>query len=440
LWDRAHPARDSAKAVLVPGSLSAMAALLETYGTMSWEQVLAPAIRYAEEGYVMTPGRSRALAGSDLKQSPYGASIFYKNGEPWLAGEVLKQPQLAETLRTIAAEGPGVFYGGALAERFVQYFQDNGGILTVKDFADYRALWREPLKTTYRGYEVYGHPPGSGGMTVLQALNVLERFDLSAMEHNSPEFVHLVAEVLKLAFVDDDAYNTGKNHAEVPLDRLLSKDYAKDQAARVNPNQAQFYPPARAGAGYQADGTINHVIVDRDRNVVSMTQTGMHVRLGVPGTGVFFNSDMTYFSVEPGDVNVIEPAQRPRLVMSPTIAFRNGEPFLALGAGGGWTINQTVLQVLLRAIDFEMDASAAVKAPRFVLRYLENSIPYLPGTDLDLEPAFPVPARAALEGRGHRLRGDGGNFGGVTAIKIYPRSGTLSGTVDPRREGQAVGW
>ena len=440
LWDRAHPARDSIKAVLIPGTLSAMAALLDEHGTLSWEQVLAPAIRYAEEGYVMTPRRSNSLGNSALRESPYGASIFYRNGRPWPAGEVLKQPETAETLKAIAADGPALFYGGALAERFAEYFQDNGGILTVKDFADYRARWREPLKTTYRGYDVYSHPPGSGGMTVLQALNVLERFDIPSLEHNSPEFIHLVSEVLKLAFVDDDAYNSGKDYAEIPLDRLLSKDYAAEQAARVDPARAQFYPPVRPGSLYQADGTINHVIVDREHNIVALTHTGMHTRVGVPGTGVFFNSDMTYFSVDPQDVNVIEAGQRPRLVMSPTIAFRDGKPVFALGAGGGWTINQTVLQVLLRAIDFGMDAGEAVKAPRFVLRYLRNAIPYMPGTDLDLEPALSESTRATLVEKGHRLRGFGGNFGGVTAVTIYPGSGALSGTVDPRREGQAVGW
>ena len=439
LWDRAHPARDSFKAVLIPGTLSAMAAMLEEHGTLSWKEVLAPAIRYAEEGYVMTPRRSSSLGGRPLNEMPYGASIYYKNGRPWPAGEVLKQTDMAETLRAIAADGPDIFYGGALAERFAEYFQANGGILTVQDFADYKARWSEPLKTTYRGYEVYSHPPGSGGMTVLQALNVLENFDIPSLEDNSPEFIHLVSEVLKLAFVDDDAYNTGKDYAEIPLDRLLSKDYAEEQAARFDPTQAQFYPPVRPGSLYQADGTINHVIVDKDHNVVSLTHTGMHVRVGVPGTGVFFNSDMTYFSVDPQDVNVIEAGQRPRLVMSPTIAFRDGEPYFALGAGGGWTINQTVLQVLLRALDFGMDAEEAVKAPRFVLRYLRNAIPYMEGTDLDLEPVLSESIRATLKEKGHRLRGFGDNFGGVTAIKVYP-SGTLSGTVDPRREGQAAGW
>jgi len=414
--------------------------LLEGYGTMSWPQVLAPAIEYAEQGFAITPKTRGQYAGSNMERYPYGASLFFKNGEAVPVAEVLKQPDLAKTLKAIAAGGPKVFYGGALAEQFVDYFQRNGGILTVKDFAGYRALWKEPITATYLDYDVYCPPPGSGGMTILETLNTLEQFDLPALEHNSADFIHLVVEALKLAFVDDDAYNTGKDHAKIPLQRLFSKAYAREQAARIDRSRAQFYPPVRPGTAKQSDDTINHVVVDKDHNVVTMTQTAMHSMIAVPGTGVSFNQGMVYFSLDPEDVNLIEARQRPRFVMSASIVMRHGEPYFALGAGGGWTIPQTILQVLVRALALDMDAHQAVTAPRFVLNYLGNSIPYMPGTDLQLERGVPESARAALVERGHRLSQAEGGFGGLSAIKVYPRSGVLSGGADPRQEQKAAGW
>ncbi len=447
LWDRSHPARDSFLAPLVPGSLAGWAALLDEYGSMSWAEVLAPAIRYAEEGFVVTPAVQRAFAtsgfGADVARYPYGAGIFFQDGEARSVGDVLKQPDLARTLRAVAEGGPEVFYGGAVGETIVSFFAENGGILTLEDFAGYRARWQEPLSTSYRGYEVFSQPPGGSGMTVLQTLNILERFDVAALEHNSPEFVHLLAEAMKLAFVDEDAFNTGKEDVPVPLDRLLSPEYAAEQAARVDIGRAQFHERRQPGSGVpdSVEHTTHHTVVDRDHNVVTMTQTLMlPAGVVVPETGVIFNNGMSYFSLDEGDINLIEGGQRPRFVMSPTLVTRGGQPYLALGSAGGWTIPQTILQVLVRALDFGMDAAEAVDAPRFVVRYLENSIPYLPGTDLVLEREFGEEVGEALAARGHRLRFPAARLGMLNAIRIWPRSGALSGGPDRRREGHAAGW
>jgi gamma-glutamyltranspeptidase/glutathione hydrolase len=446
LWDRAHPARDSFVAPLVPGNLAGWAAILDTYGTMKWPQILAPAIEYAEQGFpvtaaVNTPFRDGGF-GAAVARYPYGAGIFFKNGAPWPVADVLRQPDLAKTLRAIAEGGPATFYGGALAEQFAAYFQENDGILTVKDFAGYQARWLEPLSITYRDYLVHSQPPGGSGLTILQALNILEQFDLASLEHNSPEFIHLVAEALKLAFVDEDAYNTGKDHAKIPLDRLLSKDYGRAQAARIDRAQAQFHPAARRTPVKPTfQHTTHHTVADRHRNVVTITQTLMlPAGMVVPGTGVIFNNGMSYFSTDPQDVNFVEAGQRPRFVMSPTIVMRHGQPYFALGAAGGWTIPQTILQVLLRALDFDMDAQAAVSAPRFVVRYLGNSIPYMPGTDLVLERGFAEATKKGLQAKGHRLPEPADRLGMLNAIKIYPRTLVLSGGADARREGQAAGW
>jgi len=446
LWDRAHPARDSFVAPVVPGHLAGWASLLERYGTMSWRQVLAPAIEYAERGFAVTPAVSSPFAdpgfGGAVGRYPYGASIFFKDASPRPPADVLKQPDLARTLEVIAADGPAAFYGGALAARIVEFFRSNGGILALEDFAEYRARWVEPLSTTYRDMVVYSQPPGGSGMTVLQALNILECFDLAALEHNSVPFVHLIAEALKLAFADEDAFNTGKDHARIPLERLLSKQYAKQQAGRIDRSRAQFLPPVLRGRHTPGvEHTTHHTVVDRDRNVVSITQTLMlPAGMVVPGTGIIFNNGMSYFSLDPDDPNRVEGGQRPRFVMSPTIVMRHGTPYFALGSAGGWTIPQTIVQVLVRALDFGMDAHEAVAAPRFVLRYVGNSIPYMPGTDLVLERGFPEEAARQLAALGHRLPEPARRLGMLNAIKIYPRLGVLSGGADARREGHAAGW
>ena len=447
LWDRTHPARDSFMAPLVPGNLAGWAALLEEYGSMSWAEVLAPAIEYAEGGFAVTPAVNGPFGtsgfGADVARYPYGASIFFKGGKPWPVGEVLKQPDLAKTFQAVAESGPEILYGGALAETVVDFFQSNGGILTVEDFANYRARWSEPLAITYRGYTVYSQPPGGSGMTVLQALNILEQFDVAALEHNSEEFIHLVAEAMKLAFVDEDTWNTGKDYADIPLDRLLSKEYAAQQAARIDLSRAQFHAAVRpeSDAPTAVEHTTHHTVVDKDHNVVTITQTLMlPAGVVVPETGIIFNNGMSYFSLDPEDVNLIEGGQRPRFVMSPTLVTRYDKPYFALGSAGGWTIPQTILQVLVRALDYEMDAPAAVTAPRFVVRYLANSIPYMDGTDLVLEKDFSDEVREALNARGHRLREPPSRIGMLNAIKIYPGSGVLSGGPDKRREGHAAGW
>ena len=407
LWDRTHPARDSFMAPLVPGNLAGWAALLDGYGSKSWREVLAPAIEYAEDGFAVSPAVHGPFGssgfGADVARYPYGASIFFKGGRPWPVGEVLKQPDLANTFRKVAEGGPEVFYGGALAETVVDFFGANGGILTVEDFANYRARWSEPLSTTYRGYTVYSQPPGGSGMTVLQALNILEQFDVGALEHNSEEFIHLVAEAMKLAFVDEDTWNTGKDYADIPLERLLSKEYAAQQAERIDLSRARFHAAVRPEGGVPAavEHTTHHTVVDKDHNVVTITQTLMlPAGVVVPETGVIFNNGMSYFSLDADDVNLIEGGQRPRFVMSPTIVTRYEKPYFALGSAGGWTIPQTILQVLVRALDYEMDAPAAVTAPRFVVRYLANSIPYMEGTDLVLEKDFDDAVREALNAKG----------------------------------------
>jgi gamma-glutamyltranspeptidase/glutathione hydrolase len=242
-----------------------------------------------------------------------------------------------------------------------------------------------------------------------------------------------VAETEKLGFLDDDRYNAGKAGATIPLGKLISKEYAAEQRGRINRSKAQFYQPiSPSTVSTLGEHTNHHTVVDKDHNIVTITQTLMYASgVAVPGTGLFLNNGMCYFSLEPNDVNRVEGGERPRFVMSPTIMFRHDKPYFATGAAGGWTIPQTILQTILNVIDFKLDASRAAGGPRFILRYLENSIPYVPGTDLAIDAGIAADVRKELEARGHRLIGgaeDGGAGTNVlNLILIDPKSGALWG-------------
>lgn len=439
LWDFAKRATDGYLAPVVPGILAGWAALHDRYGTMSWAQLLAPAIEYAEKGFPVTPALARQMASGDfgkVQQYPYGRGLFTKpGGEPYQGGDIWIQKDLAATLRVIAAKGPAEFYKGEIAKKIAQHLRENGGLITEEDLAAYEAQWSQPISTTYRGYNVLVPRPGSSGMTILQWINVLEGFDLESMGRNSADYIHTVAEVEKLGFLDDDRYNTGKAGASIPLEKLLSKQYAAEQRAKIDRAKAQYYPAfSPSTVSTVGEHTNHHTVVDKDHNIVTITQTLMYPSgVAVPGTGLFLNNGMCYFSLEPTDPNRVEGGQRPRFVMSPTIVFRFDKLYFATGAAGGWTIPQTILQTILNIIDFKLDVGRAAAGPRFILRYLSNSIPYVPGTDLSVDAGISVAVRKELEARGHRIipprepdaSGSGANT--LNTILIDPKTGALWG-------------
>jgi gamma-glutamyltranspeptidase len=441
LWDFSKRATDGYLAPLVPGMVAGWAAMHERYGRLPWKTLFESAIEYAEQGFPVTPAVTRAMSTGEMskvRRYTTGRQIFTKDGEPWQAGEMWKQPDLARTLRAIATGGAAEFYKGETGKRLVGHLQANGGVMTLDDLAAYQAAWSDPISSTYRGHLVQTHGPGSSGMTILQWLNVLEGFDLERLGRNSADYVHLVVETEKLGFLDDDRYNTGKKSKAIPLARLVSKEYAAEQRARLDHAKAQYPAPHRPSTTSSfGNETHHHTVVDRDHNIVTMTQTLMYpAGVVVPGTGIFLNNGMCYFSLDPGDPNYIEGGMRPRFVMSPTIVFRGDRPLLAIGAAGGWTIPQTILQTILNVVDFRLEIGRAAGYPRFILRFLENSIPYVPGTDLSLEGTFPEHVRKALEARGHRLIPgrdmEGGAPGNVlNAVVIDIRSGALWGSGNP---------
>lgn len=445
LWDFAKTSTDGYLAPVVPGILAGWAALHDRYGSMTWAQILAPAIDYAENGFPLTPAVAGQISSTDFGKVttyPYGRSVFSKPGGGLVqAGDIWVQKDLAETLKQIAAKGPMEFYKGEIAKKIAKHMGDNGGLITAADLAGYEARWSQPIETMYRGYRMETVRPGSSGMTILQDLNILEGYDLESMGRNSAEYIHTVAEVEKLGFLDDDEYNTGRKGAAVPLDKLLSKQYAETQRARVNAKQAQYYPPYRPSSVSQlGEHTNHHTVIDKNHNIVTITQTLMYPSgVVVPETGIFLNNGMCYFSLDSNDPNHVEGGARPRFVMSPVIVFRFDKPYFATGAAGGWTIPQTILQTILNLIDFRLTPDQAAAPPRFILRYLANSIPYVPGTDLTVDPGISEEVRKQLEARGHRIivpreNPAAGFTPTLNTIVIDPKTGALwSG-------GGAAGW
>ena len=438
LWDFSKAATDGYLAPLVPGILAGWAALHDRYGTMSWAQILAPAIDYAENGFPVTSAVAAQISSADfgkVTRYPYGHGLFTKpDGAPLAGGDIWVQKDLAQTLKAVAAKGPSEFYKGSIARKIAGHLRENGGLITEQDLAAYEAKWSKPVETTYRGYRVLTHRPGSSGMTVLQWLNVLEGFDLEAMGRNSAAYIHTVAEVEKLGFLDDDRYNDGKIGAEVPLEKLLSKEYAAGQRARIDSQKAQFYPPYRPSTVSRlGEHTNHHTVIDKNHNIVTMTQTLMYpAGVAVPETGLFLNNGMCYFSLDPNDPNRIEGGARPRFVMSPTIVFRFDKPYFATGAAGGWTIPQTILQTILNLIDFRLEPGKAAGGPRFIQRYLANSIPYVPGTDITLDTGISAEVRQQLTARGHRTIPPREDASGaatmiLNTILIDPKTGALWG-------------
>jgi gamma-glutamyltranspeptidase/glutathione hydrolase len=361
------------KSIMVPGAVAGWAAAVERFGTMSLKELMQPAIEYAENGFPVSPS-----LGSRLRLPVRGVSLLPEGTRPPEPGDLLVLKDLAETYRTIGNEGAGALYGGSIARRLVPEIQRNGGLLTLEDFASYKAEWKEPLSTSYRGHTVYSQPPGSSGMTILQSLNILEDWNVAQLGHNSVDFIHVMAEVQKMALADDDRYNTGKSYAKIPLDKLLSKPYAMRQALRLNLDQAQFYPAQ--GSLSRQTGTTHMAVADREGNVASLTQTTMMLTIPpLAGTGIHFASGLCYYSLEPDDINRVEGGERARYVMSPTMVFREGKPRFSLGAAGGWGIPQAVFQVIVRVIDFRMDLQEAVSAQRITLCYKDILSPTCPG-------------------------------------------------------------
>lgn len=433
-----------ALSVPVPSSLKGFETLHRAYGRLPWAKVLEPAIDLAENGFLIRQVMVDDMTEYEkiLTEPPSMAKVFRPNGRLPQAGEVFRQPDLARTLRAIAEHGANWFYTGPLGVRIVKSVQENGGVLTTTDLTNYRAKWVTPISTTYRGYTFYTQPPSSSGIAVLEQLNMLEGDDLRALGHNSPAYLHLIGEVIRLAVADRNRYVGDPDFIKVPVDRLLSKSYAADRRRLIHAEST--IPVATAGDSEEPDDkhTTHLNVVDGEGNMVALTQTlGDLFGAGlIPAdSGVLLSDEMRHLHLDPNDPSYLEPGKRSRSNESPIVVLKDGKPFMAIGTPGSNGIWQRLVQVIANIVDFHMDVQQAVTEPRMKYGGQAES-----GSEIrpifDVEDRIPADTADALRKKGYEVKSVKDDYGRVHVIMIDPVTGFRLGGADPRESGYAVGW
>lgn len=431
---------EGGKSTGVPGEVAGMMYVLEKYGTKSRADVIQPVIDLAEKGFTVTPTLSNDIKDTFDKAEKYPewAKVFLNSdGLPYETGDIIKNPDYAKTLQVIIDEGADGFYKGPMAEAMVAANNKYDGLMTMDDLANYEVKIREPVKGTYRGYEIISSPPpSSGGTVVIQILNILENFDLSAMEPNSAEELHLFAEAFKLAYADRGAYMGDPEYVDVPLNGMMDKEYAKLLAAKIDPAKAMTDVEPDDPWKFEHQDTTHFSIADKEGNMVSVTQTVNGIfgsGVCVDGYGFVLNNEMGDFTFGPDHPNSIAGGKVPLSSMSPTVVLKDGKPVMVLGSPGATTIISTVAQVISKVVDHGMTMQEAVDAAR-IKGFSNNTIDY--------ETRISEEAIKALEEMGHICNpSDEWNrsFGSVQAV-LYSEDGTLDGAADPRRDGKALGY
>ena len=436
-------------AVGVPGTVAGLHMAWKEQGKLPWKRLVDPSVALARDGFVLTEGLARSLANVLPRMQKYPASVaqFSKNGTPYQAGETLKQPDLARTLQRISAEGPAGFYQGETAMLLEKEMLANGGLITREDLKNYAAKKRTPVRGTYRGYDVISMPPASsGGVALIEMLNVLEGYDLASLGFASANTVHLMAEAMKRAYADRARHLGDPDfNKDMPIARLISKEYAAGLRKTIDEKKAAKASPTTFDWPHESNETTHISVVDAERNAVSMTYTleqGYGVKIVVPGGGFLLNNEMGDFNAGPeltnaeGLVgtkpNLAEPGKRMLSSMTPTILAKDGQLFMVSGTPGGRTIINTVLQTIIDVVDFGMNAQEAIDAPRFHHQWLPDRI--------DFEKfGLSADTTAELERRGHTLRA-GGSQGVAQVIVFNAKEGMLEGGTDRRAsDGAAVG-
>lgn len=434
----AIPTRGARSAITVPGMVDGWHAVQNRYGRLTFAEVLEPAIAYAAEGFPMSPDQYEHTKqhAAMLGEQRTTMEVYMPGGCVVPAGERFAQPRLAETLSTIAEKGKDGFYQGEIAAEIVRFLQSEGGLLTAEDFAAHSGEWVEPIRGSYRGYDIYQVPPNSQGFTGIMASQILEKFDLAAMGHGSYEYYHVLAEALKLSFRDRNRYLTDPAFSAVPIDRLLSREYAAELAASIKMDEAADINSQPVGSD-----TAYAAVVDEDGNAVSFIQS-LYFEFGsgvVAGdTGVLLQNRGSFFSLDPNHINRLEPRKRTFHTLMPAMACLNGKPSYLYGTQGGEGQPQTQTLVLTRMIDFGMNPQQAVSEPRFVWGRTWGA----PTQELKLEGRIAEETAEKLAQAGHfvrRLPDFDGVMGHAHAIAIS-KDGLLSGGSDPRCDGSAIGW
>jgi gamma-glutamyltranspeptidase/glutathione hydrolase len=421
--------------VTVPGTVSGWEALLDRFGSMSLAECLAPAISTAEDGFAVTERISAAWheAEEKLSQDPEAARVYLPAPAP---GKLHRPSDLARTFRTIAEGGAEAFYRGALAEKIATCVQSKGGYLTADDLAAHSATWETPISTTYRDVEVLEHPPNGQGLAALIALNVIEGYDLEAMDYFDADRWHLMIESVRLGMVDAGRYVADPAVTDVPVAALLSKEYAARRRSLIEPHSALSL--AAPGQPEHQD-TVYLTVVDGHGNAVSFINSlyyGFGSGLVVPGTGICLQNRGACFTLEEGHRNALQGNKRPYHTIIPAMVLRDGQLWLSFGVMGGFMQPQGHVQVLTNLVDYGLDAQAALDAPRF--RVDERG-----GPRVSLETGLPVETQRALAAMGHDIQTEPAfwpEFGGGQVIALHADTGVLQGGSDPRKDGCAIGF
>jgi gamma-glutamyltranspeptidase/glutathione hydrolase len=448
------------KSIAVPGSVAGMADAEKKYGKLALAQVMAPAIKLAREGYALAYEDAADLRDEDLGKFADSKRIFQRNGDYYKPGEILRQPDLARTLQRIA-KNPDEFYHGDLSRELVAAMQKGGGLITADDLAHYEVKEREPIRGTYREYEVISAPPpSSGGVALLEILNILEGYNLAKLGNRSAASIHLTAEAFRRAFYDRAEFMGDPDFSKIPVAQLIDKKYGAAWRESIDPEHATSSKDLKRPAifseleqvaalltpwvGGEPENTTHYSVIDPAGNAVAVTTTlngSFGSRVTAEGLGFLLNDEMDDFSSKPGvpnmygliqgPANAIGPGKRPLSAMTPTIVLKDGKVFLVLGSPGGPTIITTVANILMGAVDYGRDIQAAVNAPRFHHQWLPDQIL--------LEDRMSPDTVALLEKRGHKIKtrhfwGDG------ECIMVDLKTGERLGASDGRNNGKAVGF
>ena len=438
----------------VPGTVAGFFLAHERFGTLPMEELLAPAIELAEKGFPVSwrlADRFERLADTFRKYPATAEAFLKEDGEPYQPGEVWKQPDLARTLRRIQKEGRAGFYQGETARLLAAAMKKHGGLITEADLAAYETKERTPVHGTYRGHDVYSMcPPSSGGVALLEMLNILEGFDLAEAGFGSALHLHLLAEAMRRAFADRARYIGDPDfNLEMPVERLISKNHARTLRRTISLNQASESSPVLFNDVFESDETTHYSVMDAQGNAVVVTYTleqGFGSKIVAEGTGFLLNNEMGDFNPQPGRTdetgligtqpNLVRPGKRMISSMTPTIVVKDDKPFLLIGTPGGRTIMNTVLQVIVNVIDFKMDIAEALAAPRVHHQWLPDKL------RIERFGASPDTARL-LEMMGHEVQvwGTSRRQGRAMGIMVDPETGLLKGAADPRAaDGVAIGY
>lgn len=433
--------------VSVPGAVDGWFTLHEAFGRLPMSDVLAAAIGYAEQGFPVT----EIIAGywaqdaAEFKDYPGFADLYMPGGRAPCAGETFVNPHLAETYRTVAADGRAGFYQGRVARRIHEFMHANAGFLTEDDLAEHRSEWVDPVSTNYRGYDVWEIPPNNQGITVLQMLNMLEAYDLASWGLQHPDYLHTLIEAKKLAFEDRARFYADPRFADVPVEQLISKAYAEQRRSLLDPDKASldigYGEPEILGVG----DTCYLTTADADGNMVSLIQSnfrGFGSGLAVPDLGFGFQDRGELFSLDPEHPNVYAPGKRPFHTIIPAFVTKDGEPLMSFGVMGADMQPQGHVQILVNLIDFGMNIQEAGDAPR--VRHEGSSDPagarMLDGGTVLVESDFGADIVTALERRGHNVERARDGFGGYQAIRWDAAQKTYLGASESRKDGQAAGY